>query len=320
MTMKTRKRGGSGTNKTKRRSLLSTIGSAATGGILKTTNFIGDKAARFFGYKRINPTDGEESTTSTESNVASEASKTAATASGILSGALNKANQVGEIVVDTLNNNIETAKPNITGAIKNTVDVAKETLENVNDKLDDPKFVKEVGKAAKNTGEMMSVVLDAVEEPVNELIDKTSKIASNSASKVGKAAVDTALNIATSIPGPGAAIGFARVVDKVISAGESIIEAGAETVTDVSETFAKSEKAIKEKIAEKTEIADRIKDKVGKFEQSDKVDKILKDIKNKKIANATAAAAAGGGKVSRKFKSIRRKLSRKLHFKNPSDS
>ena len=49
MNMKTRKRGGSGTNKTKRRSLLSTIGTAATDGIAKTTNFIGDKAARLFG-------------------------------------------------------------------------------------------------------------------------------------------------------------------------------------------------------------------------------------------------------------------------------
>jgi hypothetical protein len=315
--MKTKKRGGSGTNKTKRRSLLSTIGTAATDGIAKTTNFIGDKAARFFGYKRIN--ESEEPKSSTTSNVASEASKTAATASGIVSGALNKVNQVGEIVVDTLNDNIETVKPSITGALANTVDIAKETLENVNDKLNDPRFVKEVGKAAKKTGEMMSIVLDAVEEPVNELVDKTSKIASNSASKVGKAAVDTALNVATSIPGPGAAIGFARVVDKVITAGESIVEAGAETVTDISDTFAKSTKAIKEKIAEKSEIADRIQNKISNFDKSDKVDKILKDIKNKKIANAKAVAAAGGGggggggKVSRKIRNTKRKLSRKLH-------
>lgn len=315
MSFKTKKnkkwmtRGGSGTNKTKRHSLLSTIRTAATDGILKTASFIGDKGARFFGYKRINPS--EEPKSSTTSNVASEASKTAATASeiagaatGILSGVLNKANKVGEIVVDTLNKNIDdNVKPNVTDAIANTVDIAKETLENVNDKLDDPKFVKEVGKTAKNTGEMLSIVLDAVEEPVNELVDKTSKIASNSASKVGKAAIDTALNIATSVPGPGAAIGFARVVDKVITAGESIVEAGAETATDLSDAFAKSTKAIKEKIAEKTEIVDRIQNHVDKF---NKVDTILKDIKNKKEEKI-------GGK-SRKFRQIQKKLSRKLHF------
>jgi len=308
MTSKTKKnkkwmtRGGSGTNKTKRHGLLSTIGTAATDGFLKTASFIGDKGARFFGYKRINPS--EEPKSSTTSDVASEASKTAATATGILSGVLNKANKVGEIVVDTLNKNIDdNIKPSVTDAVETTVDTAKETLENVNDKLNDPKFVKEVGKAAKKTGEMMSIVLDAVEEPVNELVDKTSKIATNSASKVGKAAIDTALNIATSIPGPGAAIGFARVVDKVISAGESVVEAGAETVADISDTFAKSEKAIKEKIAEKTEIVDRIQNHVDKF---NKVDTILKDIKNKKEEKI-------GGK-SRKFRQIQKKLSRKLHF------
>lgn len=293
--MKTKRRGrrgGIGKNKTQRRSLLSTIGTAASNGIVRTKNFIGDKAARFFGYKRINEAD-ELNNSSNESNVESELSKTKETASGILSGTLNKVNQVGEILVDTLNNNMETAKPNIVGAVENTVDIAKETLENVNEKLNDPKFVKEVGKTAKKTGEIMSIVLDAVEEPVNELVDKTSNTASKTASRVGKAAVDTALNVATSIPGPGAAIGFARVVDKVISAGESIVEAGAETVTDIADTFAKSEKAIKEKISEKTEIVDRIKNKVGEF---DKVDKIYKDIRNKK----EATASSNGGKLTRK--------------------
>jgi len=102
-------------------------------------------------------------------------------------------------------------------------------------------------------------------------------------------------------------------VDKVITAGESIIEAGAETTTDLSDAFAKSTKAIKEKIAEKAEIADRIQNKISNFDKTDKVDKILKDIKNKKIANANAAATTGGGKVSRKFRNTKRKLSRKLH-------
>lgn len=315
MSFKTKKnkkcmtRGGSGTNKTKRHGLLSTIRTAATDGILKTASFIGDKGARFFGYKRIN--ESEEPKSYTISNVASEASKTAATASGIagattgiLSGVLNKANKVGEIVVDTLNKNIDdNVKPNVTDAIANTVDIAKDVVSTVNKTLDQPEFVEEVSDLTKKASETIASVVDAAEPALNDVIDKTSEIASKAAEKVGESAISVALNTAEEVPGAGVVVGTFRSLDKIATAGQAVVEAGADTVTTFADAASKVTDAIKEKIAQTSEIKNRIQSHVDKF---NKTDTILKDIKNKKEEKK-------GGK-SRKFKTLQKKLSRKLYF------
>jgi hypothetical protein len=304
-----------------RPSFLKTIGTAAKDAILKTTDFMEEKAARFLGFKKINP---EEDKLDTEppSEMSQKASELASTASNIASGIANKANQVGAIVVEELNKNINgPVKETVSTAIGNTVEATEHVLEAANEKLNNPEFVQDVAEAAKNASNTAEIMLEAATPAINQAIDKASEIGTKVASKLGESAVSIALNTAEAIPGPGALIGLARDADKLATAGEAIIEAGAETATTFADTIKKAEEAIKKKMSETSSVTNRITDNMNRFNQVDKISNIS-NISNisKKIGMGSAAnnimrVASKGGKPSRKFRRVKRRLSRKLHFK-----
>jgi hypothetical protein len=303
-----------------RRSFFETIGTAAKDAISKTTNFIGDKGARLFGYKRINPED--ESNQQSSAELSQKTAELASTASNIVSGVANKANQVGAIVVDELNKNIEgPVKDTVINALGRTVDATKNVLSVANEKLNNPEFVEEVAEATKNASKTAAIILEAAEPAINEAIDKGAEIGSKVASKVGESAVTIALNTAEAIPGAGALIGLARDADKLATAGEAIVEAGAETITTFSDTFSKAEKAIKEKMAETSAVTNRISDGINKFNQVDNISKNIGagSLPKNMIRNATTNAFKKryGGKPSRKFRRTQNRLSRRLRFKSP---
>jgi hypothetical protein len=220
-------------------SFFKTIGTAAKNAILKTTDFVEEKAARFLGFKKINP---EEDKLDAEppSEISQKASELASTASNIATGVANKANQVGAIVVEELNKNINgPVKETVSTAIGNTVEATEDVLEAANEKLNNPEFVEDIAEAAKNASNTAEIMLEAATPAINQAIDKASEIGTKVASKLGESAVSIALNTVEAIPGPGALIGLARDADKLATAGEAIIEAGAETATTFADTIKK---------------------------------------------------------------------------------
>lgn len=310
MTVKTRrnytKRGGS-INKTQknqsdlgeRPSLLSTVGAAAANAFKGTLNFLEEKGARVLGFKRIN--EGEE----IKSDMEQKASELASTASNIAAGVANKANQVGSLIVGELNKKLDSpeVKETVTQAIGKTVEIAKDIVEDANEKLNNPEFVGELAEATRNVSTAAATVIEAAEPAINQVIDQTSEIGEQMLSKVGDSAVNIALNTAEAIPGVGAGIGLIRDMDKAAVAGEAIVEAGMKTATSFADGIAKTEDAIKKKMEEAKTISNRTNQGINAFNAVDKV-----------IPVSKMATMRRGG-ASRKFKRIRKKLSRKLRFR-----
>jgi hypothetical protein len=332
--MTTRKYKRFGSNKTQKRALIiggkidsvkpderpsffATVGNAAKSAIGNTANFLEDKGSRFFGFKKINPSE-EAKLLEPPSQMSEKASELASTASDIASGVVNKANQVGAVIVEELNKNMEgPVKETVSTALGNTVEAAKDILEAANEKLNNPEFVHDIADAAKNASTTAAIMLEAATPALDKAIDKTSEIGTKVASKVGESAVSIALNTAEAIPGAGAVVGLARDADKLATAGEAVLEAGAETVTTFADTLKNAEEAISKKMSETSAVTSRITDNVNKFNQ---VDNISKKIGMGSAANnimRTASALKKGG-ASRKFKRAKRRLSRKLHFKTPN--
>lgn len=310
MTVKTRrnytKRGGS-INKTQknqsdlgeRPSLLSTVGAAAANAFKGTLNFLEEKGARVLGFKRIN--EGEE----IKSDMEQKASELASTASNIAAGVANKANQVGSLIVGELNKKLDSpeVKETVTQAIGKTVEIAKDIVEDANEKLNNPEFVGELAEATRNVSTAAATVIEAAEPAINQVIDQTSEIGEQMLSKVGDSAVNIALNTAEAVPGVGAGIGLIRDMDKAAVAGEAIVEAGMKTATSFADGIAKTEDAIKKKMEEAKTISNRTNQGINAFNAVDKV-----------IPVSKMATMRRGG-ASRKFKRIRKKLSRKLRFR-----
>lgn len=324
MTVKTRrnyaKRGGS-VNKTQknqleiyeRPSLFSTVGTAASNALKGTLNFLEEKGARVLGFKRINE-DEEAKLAAIEaqqapSEMSQKASELASTASNIASGVANKANQVGSLIVEELNKKLDSSevKGTLVQAIGNTVEIAKDIVEKANEKLNNPEFVGEVAEATKNASNAAATLIEAAEPAINQVIDKTSDIGEKMISKVGDSAVNVALNTAEAIPGVGAGIGLIRDIDKAAVAGEAIVEAGMKTATTFADGIAKTEEALKQKMEEAKTVANRTSQGINAFNAVDKV------IPVSKMAASKLPIKRGG--ASRKFRRIRKKLSRKLRFR-----
>jgi hypothetical protein len=337
MTSRKYKRYGCGSSKTQKRaliiggkakpvkpderpSLFETIGTAAKNAIGNTVNFLEDKGARFVGFKRINQEEESKLLEAQQpSEISEKASELASTASNIASGVANKANQVGAIIVDELNKNMEgPVKETVETAIGNTVEVTKDILEEANEKLNNPQFVQDVAEAAKNASDTAAIMVEASSPAINQAIDKASEIGTKVASKVTESAANIALNTAEAIPGPGAVIGLARDVDKLATAGEAVLEAGAETAITFADTLKNAEEAIMKKMSETSAVTNRITDGVNNFNQVDNISKNLGVGSSTKNIMHTASAASAlkkGGKPSRKFRRAKRRLSKKLHFK-----
>jgi len=313
-------------------SLFETLGTSAKTAINKTATFLEDKGARFLGYKRINPVEEEQEQqtqqnqsliqeqTQEQTQFSQKASELASTASNIVSGIANKANQVGAIIVDELNKNIEgPIKNTVSSALERTVEAAKDVLAEANEKLNNPEFVQEVSEITKNASEAAATIIDAAEPAINEVVDKASEIGTKVASKVGESAVSIALNTAEAIPGPGIVVGLVRDIDKLATAGEAVLEAGAETATTFADSLKKAEEAVKNKMAETAAIKNRIAAGVDKFNA---VDNISKNVSVGNISKNVIRSAAfkKGGKPSRKFRKAQRRLSRRLRFKTPVSS
>jgi len=331
--MTTRKYKRYGSNKTQKRALIiggeaqplkpderpsffDTIGKAAKSAIGNTANFLEDKGARFLGFKRIN-SEEEAKLLEPPSQMTEKATELASTASNIAAGVANKANQVGAIIVGEFNKNMEgPVKETVSTAVGKTVEAAKDVLEAANEKLNNPEFVQDVAEAAKNAANTTAIMVEAAGPAINQVIDKASEIGTKVASKVGESAVSIALNTAEAIPGAGAVVGLVRDVDKVVTAGEAIVGAGAETATTFADTLKNAEEAIMKKMSETSAVTSRITDNVKQFNQ---VDNISKKIGMGSAANNVmrAASVLKKGGASRKFKRAKRRLSRKLHFKTP---
>ena len=304
-TKRNHKRGGQATKKNVP-TLFSTLGNA----IKQSASYAAEKGARFMGYERINQQEQKKSQENQEPNpLFQQANNLGQQATQLVSGAIKKADQVGAVLVEALNQNIKNSgvKETFSEAVGNTVGIVKDIVSSANEKLNDPELVEEAKKMVQKASNDASIILEASEPAIDKVVDQTSEIAATMGTRLGDSAVNIALNTAEAVPGAGAFIGFVRDVDSVAKATEAVVDATAKTATSIVEGLQESEKALQEKIKATKDIQSRTTQHMNQFHQVDKF------LNNKGLKS-------GGGlrRPSKKFKRMRRKLTRKLRFKSPS--
>ena len=302
-TKRNHKRGGQATKKNVP-TLFSTLGNA----IKQSASYAAEKGARFMGYEKISQ-EKDQQENQEPNPLFQQANNLGQQATQLASGAIKKADQVGAVLVEALNQNIENSgvKETFSEAVGNAVGIVKDIVGSANEKLNDPEFIEEAKKMAEKVSNDASIILEAADPAINKVIDQTSEIAATMGTRLGDSAVNIALNTAEAVPGVGVAIGFARDVDSVAKAGEAVINATANTTTSIVEGVQESEKALQEKIKATKDIQSRTTQHMNQFHQVDKV-----------LNNNGLKTGGGVRRPSKKFKRMRRKLTRKLRFKSPS--
>jgi len=307
---------------------MSSIFSTIQNAVKQTASYAAEKGARFFGYKKIDgqQEQGLEQQREEAAQFKQKANELGEQAQELASGLMTKASQVGAIVTETLNKSIEDSgvKETMGEAIGNTVGIATGILKEAEEKLNNPEFIKEVSQVTKKAADDASLVLEAADPAINKVIDQTSVIAEKMGTRVGDAAVNIGLNTAEAIPGIGAAIGLGRDLDSAIKATGAVIEASADTITSLANGFKETEDALKKKMEEAKALQERTAKGITAFNNVDKITSSIKNpmrqsavnsITNGAIADRAIAKRVGG--TSKKFRKMRKKLSRKLHFRQP---
>lgn len=309
-----------------------TIKSAAGKAIENTAKYVENKGARLLGYEPIKEEEKDKmEQLNTPSELSKKTSELTSTAKNVAMVAAEKANQLGAVIIDKLNNTIDgPVKTTTMEALSRTIETIKGLLEEANKKLDDPEFVRSVAEMIEKLSNNLAIMLEAAEPALNKAIDRGSEIGEKVAKKVGESAVAVALNTINSMPGPGVLIGAIRDADKLAEAGEAIIAAGAETVTTMADTFSSAKKAIDEKMSQMSSVTDRINEAKNRISSGvdtfNKVDSLSKKMglgsgSNDALRTASILKSTKiGGKPSRRFRKARRRLTRKLRFKLPETS
>jgi hypothetical protein len=238
---------------------------AVTGAASKAAGFIANR----LGYAKIDQPQPQQQLPSQEPQEPS-------LISNLASGVGKKINQVGSVLVDSLNESVENSgiTETIPEAIGKTVDIAKDVLEKTSEKLEDPQFQEDLKIAASNIADKASIVLDAADKPLNKLVDKSMEIGEKLGEKMASSAVKIGLDTAGMIPVVGEIVEGARVADDIAKAGFAVADAGAQTIKMSADTVTETLNAIQEKINQAENVLDRTSGSVNDFVDTDNIVKI----------------------------------------------
>ena len=246
---------------------------AVTGAASKAAGFIANR----LGYTKIDqpPPPPQSPLEPLEPQEPQEPGLISNIVSGV-SGVGKKINQVGSVLVDSLNESVENSgiTETVPEAIGKTVDIAKDVLEKTSEKLEDPQFQEDLKIAAANIADKASIVLDAADKPINKLVDKSVVIGEKLGEKIASSAVKIGLNAAGIIPGVGEVLNAVRVVDDVAKAGLAVADAGAQGIEMSADTVSETLDAIQEKIDQAENVLDRTNGSVTDFVDTDNIVKI----------------------------------------------
>lgn len=270
--------GGQEENEKERQGVLDIVGSKIGEKTDDITNYLTTKTARLLGYKPID--EEKETGQAIDDAVAPVLEKGASMleegASALGEGAA-LVDQGAATAVQGINEILDAPQTEmaVQEAAEATKEITEDLLENFNKPFEDPNFKKEVKEAADNAAVGATIVLNALDKPIDMAIDKTNK----SMVKIGEAVAAGSVKVATdalaSVPGFGAIFDIGRMINdgsraaaSVVEAGSEIIETGSDLVTasiDSVENAMEDYKNLGSTIKEKSNIQNRIDKSINDF-------------------------------------------------------
>jgi hypothetical protein len=268
----------------KREGVVTMVGNKMTGIASSIFTAAIDTALRIAGLERINSHEQK-------SHEKQEPSQNMA--SSTISGVQNIVDKTGATVIDSVNNVLKSdaSKQTTLQAAQNTAEIVKMAAKAFNDALDNPVVKAEVEKAVGNAGEIGTLLIEAAEKPVNEMIDLIAvKSIPKAINAVLTGMVKAGTSAASALPGVGALVSLLKIIDDssraasaVVAAGSEVAEATADAVIGTTENVKKELKHLEKEQEMAEQISNRTTNSINEFE--------------KPIMTQTT----GGGKTRRKF-------------------
>jgi hypothetical protein len=216
-------------------------------------NFISSKALRLVGLQKIKVNDEEESPQTTiEKKEESVSSNILENAQSVGSSIADAANKTSAAVVENVNEVLGSPQLNegLTEAVENTKDIVEDQLENINEKLNDPKFKELAEETLENVGDYTNIAVKALDEPLDKVIDQVSESGQKAISGVLAGSVKVGTDVLAAVPGAGAIVEAGKIINDVSKSVGTVVEAGTEAATAVSELVIDAKENIDEGIKE----------------------------------------------------------------------
>jgi hypothetical protein len=240
---------------------------------VSTGDYIGDKALRLVGLQPIKQSGELQEASSNQIN--QKIGEISDATSNIISDVKNIANRTSTALIGNVNEVLGSPQVSqtLTQATQNFKNIVENQLENINTTLNDPKFKEATQRALDNVSDYAEIGVKAMNKPIDEAIDKLNESGEKAISGALSGSIKVATDALAAVPGAGAIVETGKIINDVSKAASSVIEAGTEAVStlsnlyvDTSENISNGLKELEKKKQYAANIANRTSESINQFE------------------------------------------------------
>jgi len=240
-----------------------------TGMVKSATDYAADKGLRLFGLQPIKKNESSEAGVDDSVNkLGDAASNVISDVESVGASIANVANKGSAAVLENINEVLGSPKVNetITQAAEHTKDIIQTQLETINKISSEPRFKEEAKKALDNVADYANIAVDAINKPLDKAIDKLNEAGEEAVSGAVSGSIKVATDAMAAVPGAGAIVEVGKMINDVSKAASSVVEAGSEAATTLSDLYIDTTENIKEgmkQLEEKKKLAESISNRTS---------------------------------------------------------
>jgi len=248
-----------------------------------------DKSLRLFGLQPIKKIGSESAQNqqidSSLENIGSAAGNVASDVESVGANLVNVANKGSAALLENINEVLGSKQVNetITEAAENTKQILATELETFNKPFSDPRFKELATKSLDNMSEYADIAVDALNKPIDKTIDKLNESGVKALSGAVSGSIKVGTDAIAAVPGWGAIVELGKMANDTSKAVSSVVEAGSEAASTLSDAYVETSHNIKEGLEElekrkkdAMDIANRTTESINQFENP--IDNSLKKI------------------------------------------
>jgi ABC-type transporter Mla subunit MlaD len=188
-------------------------------------NYIEEKGLRVAGLEKIH-----NNLTDANGNMVKDSMNKA---SGAVSNAINNVTSVLKS---------PEAQESVTMAAQDLAQTGTKLLESFNQVASTPAFKQAVEVAANNVADYTKITVEAMDEPINEAMDKLNEAGTKAASGVTAGLIKVGTDAMAAVPGVGAAVEVGKMLNDGSKAIGDMVEAGSQVAETMSQVIEKTSK------------------------------------------------------------------------------
>lgn len=251
----------------------------------KITSYAADKGLRLIGLQTIKDNEPNEPDESTK-EVDEKINQLSDSATGVISGFVDGAKDIGSNVVDVvdkgsaavignINEVLQSPKieNSVSEAAEETAKIGEKLLEEFNDKLSSPIIKEQTKEALDNVADVATIAITSMDEPINKGIDELNAAGTKALSGAVTGAVKVGTDALAAVPGMGAVVELGKIVNDASRAVGDVVEAGtdatstaAKIVQETTENINEGIDKLEETKKEGSKIYDRTNESIESFE------------------------------------------------------